>query len=125
LTGVERRRSGSWMRTINLELGRPTVEEARKRLRVELDRARREGVTLLKIIHGWGSSGVGGRLGPAIRKSLHLRRKEGHVRLVVIGERFSGDTLEGRELAQRHPSIRADVDFNRANPGITIVELAR
>jgi hypothetical protein len=44
--------------------------------------------------------------------------------LVVLGERFSSDTQEGRALAQRHPSVRADRDFNRANPGITLIELA-
>jgi hypothetical protein len=109
--------------TVNLEAGRPGVDDARRRLLAEMDRARGAGVKVLKVIHGWGSSGVGGKLGPAIRKSLRLRVKEGRARLVVAGERFSSDALEGRELAQRHPSVRSDRDFNRANPGITIVEL--
>jgi hypothetical protein len=111
------------MRILNLEAGQPRVDEARRRLLVELEAMARAGVTVLKVIHGWGSSGEGGKLGPAIRKSLRLRVKEGRARLVVAGERFSSDTLEGRELAQRHPSVRADRDFNRANPGVTIVEL--
>lgn len=112
------------MRTLNLEAGQPRVDDARRRLLAEFDAARKSGVKLLKVIHGWGSSGEGGKLGPAIRKSLRLRVKEGRARLVVTGERFSADTLEGRELAQRHPSVRADRDFNRANPGVTIVELS-
>ena len=85
--------------------------------------AQHANVRLLKVIHGWGSSGEGGRIGPAIRRSLRLRIKEGKARLLVAGERFSSDTLEGRELAHRHPAVRGDPDFNRANPGITIVEL--
>jgi hypothetical protein len=112
------------MRTINLKTGSPTVDEARRRLLAEMDAARKANVRLVKVIHGWGSSGEGGSIGPAIRKSLRLRVKEGKARLVVAGERFSSDTLEGRELAQRHPAVRSDPDFNRANPGITIVELA-
>lgn len=111
------------MRTVNLEAGHPSVDDARRRLLSELEAARQAGARVLKVIHGWGSSGEGGRLGPAIRKSLRLRVKEGHVRLVVPGERFSSDTLEGRELAQRHPSVRGDRDFNRANPGVTVIEL--
>jgi len=111
------------MLTVNLESGRPVVDDARRRLLAELESARKTGVKLLKVIHGWGSSGEGGKLGPAIRRSLRLRVKEGRARLVVAGERFSSDSLEGCELAQRHPSVRADRDFNRANPGITIVEL--
>ncbi|MCL5098683.1 MAG: Smr/MutS family protein [Candidatus Omnitrophica bacterium] len=112
------------MRTINIESGQPTVDEARRRLLVEIDCARKQGLRVLKVIHGWGSSGEGGKLGPAIRKSLRLRLKEGKASLVVPGERFSSDTLEGRHLLQRYPDLRRDRDFNRANPGITIVELA-
>jgi len=112
------------MRTINLEAGLPDVEEARRRLLREMQAARRANARLMKVIHGWGSSGEGGRLGPAIRKSLRLRVKEGVAVAVVAGERFSSDTVEGRELAQRHPAVRGDPDFNRANPGITVVELA-
>jgi len=112
------------MRTLNLKNGLPSVEEARHCLLVEINSARAQGVRLFKVIHGWGSSGAGGKLGPALRRSLRLRVKEGRARLVVPGERLSDDTLEGRELAQRHPSVRRDSDWNRANPGVTVVELA-
>jgi len=112
------------MRVVNLEAGRPTVDEARRRLLAELNAARSSGVRLLKVIHGWGSSGEGGKLGPAIRRSLRLRVKEGQALAIVPGERFSSDALEGRLLVQRYPSVRNDRDFNRMNPGITIVELA-
>jgi hypothetical protein len=112
------------MRVINLEAGHPDLDTARRRLLVEIETARRQGTRLIKVIHGWGSSGAGGKLCGGIRRSLRLRIKEGKALSVVPGERFSSDTNEGRELAQRHPSVRGDRDFNRANPGITIVELA-
>lgn len=112
------------MRTVNLKSGRPTVDEARRRLVNELETARQQSGRVLKVIHGWGSSGEGGALAVAIRKSLRLRVREGRAVLVVTGERFSADTTEGRELAQRHPTVRRDPDFNRMNPGITVVELA-
>jgi hypothetical protein len=111
------------MRTINLEAGLPDLDTARRRLLAEMDAARKAGVRLLKVIHGWGSSGKGGTLAIGIRKSLRLRVKEGRVVAFVPGERFSSDTNEGRELLQRHPSLRGDRDCNRPNPGITIVEL--
>jgi hypothetical protein len=111
------------MRTVNLEAGFPSVDDARRRLLREMEAARKAGVRLLKVVHGWGSSGDGGKLGPALRRSLRLRVKEGRAVVVVPGERFSADTNEGRELAQRFPTVRGDRDWNRANPGITIVEL--
>lgn len=112
------------VQTINLKTGLPTVDEARRRLLAAMTSARSRGVRVLKIIHGWGSGGEGGVLGPAIRRSLRLRVKEGRAVLVVPGERFSSDTVEGRELSQRHPSVRRDPDFNRGNPGVTVIELA-
>jgi len=78
---------------------------------------------VIQVIHGCASSGEGGKLEPAIRKSLGLRVKEAKPRFVHQGERFSSDTNEERSLVQRHPALRNDQDFNRANPGITLVEL--
>ena len=112
------------MLTVNLKIGRPSIDEARRRLAGELEAARHARVRVLKVVHGWGSSGEGGNLGPAIRRSLRLRVKEGKATLVVPGERFSSDTEEGRTLLKRHPALRRDPDCNRANPGITLVELA-
>ena len=112
------------MRNLNLKSGFPTVDEARRRLLREMQVAGKNKVRLIKIIHGWGSTGEGGRIATAIRRSLSLRVKEGKALAFVPGERFSSDTLEGRELVARHPSVLADRDFNRANPGITILELA-
>ncbi len=111
------------MQVINLESGLPTVEEARRRLLAAMDSARSRGIRVIKIIHGWGSSGAGGRLGPAVRRSLRLRVQEGRAVCILAGERFSGDTQEGREFLRRHPALRSDRDCNRANPGITLVEL--
>ena len=109
--------------TLNLEAGFPTVDDARRRLVSEMQAARARGVRVIKVVHGWGSSGEGGKLGPAIRKSLRLRVKEGKASFVLPGERFSSDSNEGREFVQRHPALRKDRDYNRANPGITLVEL--
>ena len=99
--------------------------DARRRLIIEMQSAQAHGVRVIKVIHGWGSSGEGGKLGPAIRKSLRLRVKEGKASFVLPGDRFSSDTNEERELVKRYPAMRKDRDYNRANPGITLVELAR
>ena len=44
-------------RELNLELGRPTADEALRRLEAELEAARHMNTPLLKLIHGSGSSG--------------------------------------------------------------------
>ncbi len=63
------------IRTFNAEAALPTLDEARRLVMEEIKRARREGVKVLKVIHGYGSSGKGGALCVGLRKSFRLRRK--------------------------------------------------
>ena len=50
------------LRVVNLEDGKPRVDAAIRRLTYELAHTRACGCTVLKIIHGYGSSGAGGRI---------------------------------------------------------------
>ena len=111
------------MQIINIESGMPTVEEAREKLKTQLLKAKQDNKKLIKIIHGYGSSGKGGILKGAIRKSLIHRRKEGLVKTIIWGEYFSKDKQETKELLKRHPELKNDKDLDRMNEGITIVEL--
>lgn len=110
---------------INIEKGMPSIDEARKRLIAEIKKARTQNVDHLKIVHGYGSSGVGGSIAPAIRKSLKLRRKEGLVADYVSGENFNAFNEIARTLVTSFPELKKDPDFNRNNPGITIASLKR
>ena len=79
----------SRMRVLNLESGLPTVEEAKKRLAAELQSSKQSGIVALKLIHGYGSTGVGGSSRTGIRRSLIRRRKEGTIKAVIFGEHWS------------------------------------
>ena len=48
----------------------PKVEEARLRMQHELQVARQQGYAAVKLIHGYGSSGVGGSCGSNCRKNF-------------------------------------------------------
>ena len=79
----------STTRTFYVEDGFPTLEEARKLVLEDIRKARREGVRVLKVIHGYGSSGKGGKLQHGLRKSFALRKKEGMIKDFIFGEEFS------------------------------------
>jgi DNA invertase Pin-like site-specific DNA recombinase len=111
------------MYIINIETGMPTVEEARERLKAALLKAKKENKKLVKLIHGYGSTGKGGKLKTELRKSLVNRRKEGLVKTIIWGEYFSKDKLETKQLLNRHPELKNDKDLDRMNEGVTIVEL--
>ena len=68
------------IRELNLELGRPDAAEALRRLAAEVEAARHLGTPAMKLIHGYGSSGRGGRLRTACRtgrNSLYSMRRHG------------------------------------------------
>lgn len=109
------------LKTLHIEAGMPTVEEARQRLLAELRQAKQSGVLAMKIIHGYGSSGKGGALRDALRKSLLRRRKEGLVTRVIFGEKWSVFEEDTRYAIERCAELRSDRDLNRSNEGITIV----
>ena len=111
------------IREFNVKATMPAVEEARRLLLDELASARAGGAGVVKVIHGYGSSGVGGKLRGAVRRSLALRRKEGAIKNFIAGEDWSLFNEEARSLCDRFPALRDDPDYSRENPGITIVEL--
>lgn len=111
------------LKTLNIEAGLPTVEEARRLLLAELRNAKASGVLAVKIIHGYGSTGQGGALRGALRTSLLRRKKEGLVTRVIFGEKWSVFEDDARYAIERCPDLRHDRDLNRSNEGITIAVL--
>ena len=112
-------------RELNLELGRPTADEALRRLEAELEAARHMNTPLLKLIHGYGSSGKGGRIRTASRKYLLAQQEKGRIAAVVPGERFSIFDETTRRALQQYPHLRQDRDLERENMGVTFIFLRR
>ena len=113
----------SALRTYNVEAGLPTLDEARRLVIDEIKRAKREGVKVLKVIHGYGSSGKGGALCVGLRKSFRLRKKEGAIKDSISGENFSifNDTVLA--LLEAVTEMRGDPDLGATNEGVTILWL--
>ncbi|MCU0771648.1 MAG: Smr/MutS family protein [Verrucomicrobia bacterium] len=109
------------MRTFNVKADMPSLDEARRAVIEQVRRARREKVRVLKIIHGWGSTGKGGTLCVGLRKSFKLRKKEGVIREFIPGEDFSIFKKEALELLEAVPEVRGDPDLNATNEGVTIL----
>ena len=86
---------------VNLELGRPSADEALRRLEHELAAKRHLRAKAMKIIHGYGSSGKGGRIRTASRKYLRAAQEQGRIYAVLPGERLTiFDEALGREIGR-------------------------
>ena len=118
------RAAGPPVRDLDVEAGLPTVAEALRRLEAQLDRARAEGVRVVRVIHGWGSaSGGGGKIRAAARQWLQGQFERDRIRSYLPGDRYARALPEGRDFLRRHPALRASENSDRNNPGITFVEL--
>jgi len=111
------------LKTVNLEDGMPSVSEARARLARELQAARASGFTLVKIIHGYGSSGVGGDLRIALQATIRQMQERGEIRGCIFGEDWRASDERTWELVKRFPDLKSDRDLGRGNRGITMVDL--
>ena len=117
------RADGPPVRDLDVEAGLPTVAEALRRLEAQLDRARAEGVRVVRVIHGWGSAaGGGGKIRAAARQWLQGQLERGRIRSYLPGDRYARALPEGRDFLRRHPALRPAENSDRNNPGITFVE---
>ncbi len=67
----------------------PLVHEVLQRLNRELALAQQEKAKLLKLIHGYGSSGAGGEIRIAVQKRLLVWAQNGNIRGCIFGDNWS------------------------------------
>ena len=108
-------------RVVNIERGRPLVETALKIMQNELIRAAADNIKVVTLIHGYGSSGKGGRIRTECRKVLDHLQEAKKVNQVIGGEDFKRRCGAGKALVQRFPSLAKECSSDFSNPGITIV----
>jgi hypothetical protein len=111
------------IKTVMLKEGLPSVEQARARLSSELHAARQSGIKVLKIVHGYGSSGIGGDLRFALQATLRQMVTMGELRDCIYGEKWRKSDERTWALLKQMPELKSDSDLGRGNQGITIVLL--
>jgi hypothetical protein len=111
------------IKTINLKSDMPLVRDALQRLDRELSLAQKEKTTLMKLVHGYGSTGAGGDIRIAVQKRLLEMMQGGQIHACIFGENWSKSDDAAWKLLQSHPELKNDSDLGHRNRGITIVLL--
>ena len=111
------------LKTVNLEQGLPTSDAAVRRLTYEIHAAKELGYLVLKIIHGYGSSGKGGKIRVEARNYLTRQQSRHVIRGFITGETFSIFDAETQKAFLRCDELRRDPDMDRHNNGVTFVLL--
>jgi len=101
----------------------PLVADALQRLEQELAAAAQKKIAMLKLIHGYGSTGAGGDIRIAVQKRLRELEQSGRIRGCIFGEDWSKSNEIAWRLLQAHSELKSDTDLGRRNAGITIVLL--
>lgn len=108
---------------LNLEEGMPLVEEALGRMRTGLQEFRVSRAKAVKLIHGYGSTGRGGKIRDSVRDELSAMQRRKLIRNWIPGEDFGPTDPASRKLAEQNNAVTHDPDYGRMNHGISIVVL--
>jgi hypothetical protein len=101
----------------------PTVSEALQHLDRELARARQAGCGVVKLVHGYGSTGAGGEIRIAAQRRLTEMAGRGEIRTCIFGESWAKSDERAWALINARPELKQDHDLGKRNLGITIVVL--
>ena len=116
-------KQSSFIQTMNIKADMPLVEEALNRLRTNLQEMRANRVKAVKLIHGYGSTGRGGKIRTAAREELAAMKRRGYVKDFIPGEDFGPLDAASRKLVEQNSSVSRDPDYGSINQGITIIVL--
>ncbi len=108
---------------IKLKENNPTVDEAMQRLSIEIVTARKRNMKVIKIIHGYGSSGVGGAIKTALLIRLRTLKNEAKIKTYVTGEEHNEFAGSRNYLLNKYSELKETWIEDRGNPGITFIEL--
>ena len=111
------------IKTVILKEGMPSIEQGRAQLAREIPAARQSGLKALKIVHGYGSTGVGGDLRFALQATLRQMVDKKEIRDCIFGENWRKSDERTWELLKQMPELKSDSDLGKGNKGITIVLL--
>jgi len=114
---------GGLLREVNIKDGMPTVDVAIRRITYNIKSAGPLGVSAIKFIHGYGSTGKGGGIRTETRKYLERQKARGAIKDYITGETFTIFDESTRKAFLVCSDLRRDCDLERHNNGITIVIL--
>lgn len=109
------------VKEINLEEGMPSCSDALCELKAFIQIAKQSKNKCLVVIHGYGSSGKGGKIKEKARQWLNAQANGGKLKTVINGEDFNIFNFQALELKNKYKELERLL--NIANHGITIVEL--
>ncbi len=109
---------------MNLESNMPLVEEAFERIHHHLEKLRGRGLRAIKVIHGHGSSGRGGKIRREFRQAMEYGLWGEAIIEVYFGEMLLPHLPQYQDLLKTYPALKNSITKDmQGNPGITLLIL--
>ena len=94
---------------------------ARAELLNEIDACKLGGFTVLKVIHGYGSHGVGGAIKKEIHQTLKQLKNQKKITDYIPCEKWTPSNPLRKKAIEFSNELLADSDLRILNNGVTIV----
>lgn len=112
--------------TLNLETGLPTVARALEKFEDSIIKLSATSIAMVRVIHGYGSSGIGGRIKEAVHQHLIYGKQASMIDRFCAGEDLVSSKSAYKELIRQHPHIKNFIPKDMiGNPGVTLLILKR
>lgn len=112
--------AGNKIAELNLEYGSPTIPMAVQNMKNALTTYKGKGYKAVIVIHGYGSTGVGGGIKSAIRKCLDENSMRGIVRMFAGGEDWVNKKKSALAICK---GLKSHEHRIANNNGVTVVIL--
>ena len=109
------------VRTLLLKEGQPTVEEAMDTLQTAVSKSRKTSIKVLRVIHGYGSSGEGGAIKAALIRKVKTWKEQGIISNYMTGEQYFEYGAKHNPLLKKYPELQETWNQDRGNKGITLI----
>ncbi|MBR4124445.1 MAG: hypothetical protein IKR12_02620 [Clostridia bacterium] len=110
--------------TLNIKEGFPPADLAVANMEIAIERfSKTKDTKVLKVIHGYGSHGVGGEIKRSVKIRLSELKKQHKIDDFVCGEQFGETVKSSYYILENFPELLIDSDLKNYNSGITLVFL--
>ena len=109
--------------TLNIKDGLPPSDVAVANMEIAIDLYKNSETKVLKVIHGYGSHGVGGEIKRLVQLKLSELKKQKKILNFIPGEKFGEEQKRDYFILNNFPELILDADLKNYNSGITLVFL--
>lgn len=112
-----------FLKEVNVKYDMPDADTAIRRVTYAIRTGAAMGASAVKLIHGYGSSGKGGRIRTETRRYLAEQKRKGYIQDFIAGEDFTIFNPAALSAFRVCDELRRDEDLERHNNGVTFVIL--